>query len=115
MTKPDITQHELIQVVPPDYDRRFTYSLKIGDETVFDDGNKLGDNRFQLTDLISKINGKLVRLNNLEREFDGMTEALKAARTCLEIDCAITPTERGSINGPSDALALINAALKGRP
>ncbi len=42
-----------------------------------------------------------------------MIEALKAARTCLEIDCAITPTERGTIQGPSDALALVNSALKG--
>lgn len=46
-----------------------------------------------------------------ERVITPALVALKAARTCLEIDCAIAPTERGEIHGPSDALAAVNQAL----
>ena len=63
-----MTDRPLIEVSIPDYDTRFTYSLKLGELAAFSDNNKLElADRAQLTDLVSIVNAWIIRFSQLER------------------------------------------------
>lgn len=72
---------DLIEVRPPDYDKTFTYSLKRNGHTVFDDRNNLTDGaRYELTNLVEKLNGEMLRDRSAVNEHEALCLVADLAR-----------------------------------